>query len=228
MVSISAALIAAMVALSSVLTTPCNWNAWRVVMRSVPLAWRRAISSSASHCAGVQTPPPQAAFDAAPQSGVAPLVVQFNDLSTGEVSAWAWDFGDGSSSREANPLHGFPIPGAYPVSLTVTGPGGTDTLTLADPISVLEPAPQAAFTADPVSALVTLGAAKPAALLLGEIRPLDRLETIHALRAHPVTRDTPVVVMGGAPHANDQPAVAHGDVAAIQDALSKLLSGTLS
>ena len=38
MVSISDALIAAMVALSSVLITPWNWNACRVVIRSVPLA----------------------------------------------------------------------------------------------------------------------------------------------------------------------------------------------
>ncbi len=56
-VSISVALIAAIVALSSVLTTPCTWNACRVVSRSVPLPYRRAISSSASHCRGVQTPP---------------------------------------------------------------------------------------------------------------------------------------------------------------------------
>ncbi|MNV46460.1 hypothetical protein D3C71_1382930 [compost metagenome] len=33
-VSISAALIACMVAFSSRLITPWNWNAWRVVMRS--------------------------------------------------------------------------------------------------------------------------------------------------------------------------------------------------
>ncbi len=38
MVSISDALIAAIVALSSVLITPWNWNACRVVIRSVPFA----------------------------------------------------------------------------------------------------------------------------------------------------------------------------------------------
>ena len=37
--------------------TPWNWNAWRVVRRSVPLAKSVAIRSSASHCAGVHTPP---------------------------------------------------------------------------------------------------------------------------------------------------------------------------
>ena len=56
-VSISAPLIACMVRLRLFLITPCSWNAWRVVSRSVPLPKSSAIRSIASHCAGVQTPP---------------------------------------------------------------------------------------------------------------------------------------------------------------------------
>ena len=56
-VSISAALIACIVAFSSRLTTPWNWKAWRVVMRSEWLAKPVAMASSLSHCSGVTTPP---------------------------------------------------------------------------------------------------------------------------------------------------------------------------
>ena len=54
------------------------------------------------------------------------LVVQFNDASTGEVETWAWDFGDGTTSNDRNPVHAYLDAGDYPVRLTVTGPGGSD------------------------------------------------------------------------------------------------------
>src|SRR3546814_21192633 len=57
MVSIIAALIACIVALSRVLITPWHWNAWRVVMRRPRTAYVVATASSLSHCAGVTTPP---------------------------------------------------------------------------------------------------------------------------------------------------------------------------
>jgi PKD repeat protein len=46
----------------------------------------------------------------------------FTDQSSdadGTVSAWAWDFGDGTSSSERHPLHGYASAGAYTVTLTV-------------------------------------------------------------------------------------------------------------
>ena len=46
---------------------------------------------------------------------------QFEDRSTlRDVVAYQWDFGDGSQSSERNPLHRFPGPGRYAVSLTLT------------------------------------------------------------------------------------------------------------
>jgi len=41
------------------------------------------------------------------------------------VRTWAWDFGDGGSSAEANPVHTYANSGAYTVSLTVTTSSGT-------------------------------------------------------------------------------------------------------
>ena len=38
---------------------------------------------------------PVAGFSATPTSGTAPLVVQFNDTSTGSPTSWNWSFGDG-------------------------------------------------------------------------------------------------------------------------------------
>jgi hypothetical protein len=43
--------------------------------------------------------------------------VNQNSLQT--VNSWQWDFGDGSSSREKNPVHVYENPGFYKVTLTV-------------------------------------------------------------------------------------------------------------
>ncbi len=55
--------------------------------------------------------------------------IQFTGLSSGDISQRLWEFGDGSSSTEQNPTHTYNDPGAYTVSLTVTGSKGTNTQT---------------------------------------------------------------------------------------------------
>lgn len=68
--------------------------------------------------------------------GVPPLDVQFTNQSAGDITSWAWDFGDGATSDVQNPLHKYTrCPGAKEmctVRLTVCGPGGCDTSTKAD------------------------------------------------------------------------------------------------
>jgi len=44
--------------------------------------------------------------------------VQFTDLSTGTPSSWNWDFGDGNTSTEVNPIHNYVENGTYDVVLT--------------------------------------------------------------------------------------------------------------
>jgi hypothetical protein len=51
-------------------------------------------------------------------------LVAFKDLSTGKINSWHWDFGDGESSTEPNPLHEYKAPGHYTVVLDVAGPAG--------------------------------------------------------------------------------------------------------
>jgi uncharacterized membrane protein len=51
-------------------------------------------------------------------------VVAFNDETTGKVSSWKWNFGDGSSAAEQNPIHQYSKTGDYTVTLEVEGPEG--------------------------------------------------------------------------------------------------------
>jgi len=51
-------------------------------------------------------------------------LVAFKDLSVGAITAWHWDFGDGETSTEQNPLHIYKNPDHYIVVLDVTGPAG--------------------------------------------------------------------------------------------------------
>jgi PKD repeat protein len=60
--------------------------------------------------------PPVANFIADVTSGSAPLSVQFTDLSE-NATAWSWNFGDGNSSTEQNPVHTYSAVGDYTVSL---------------------------------------------------------------------------------------------------------------
>ncbi len=69
-------------------------------------------------------------------SGVLPLTVSFSDSSQGDITTWAWDFGDGSTSTEKNPSHTYENAGSYTVSLTVSGLGGSDTITKENYITV--------------------------------------------------------------------------------------------
>lgn len=83
-----------------------------------------------------QTSAPTAAFEATPTSGLAPLGVQFNDESIGIVDTYLWTFGDGGISSVQNPQHTYTAPGVYGVTLTVTGPGGQDSVTQSALITV--------------------------------------------------------------------------------------------
>jgi serine protease len=99
---------------------------------------------------------PVADFTAAPRSGNIPLVVQFTDTSTEDISGWLWSFGDGTTSTEQNPSHTYQNAGSYTVSLTVTGPGGSDTKMMEDYLQVTHAAPIANFTAKPTSGIIPL------------------------------------------------------------------------
>ena len=75
--------------------------------------------------------PPVADFVADVSSGVAPLTVIFDDMSTGTpfITEWKWEFGDGGVSFDANTAHVFEKGGQFTVKLTVTNARGTSVKT---------------------------------------------------------------------------------------------------
>lgn len=67
--------------------------------------------------------------------------VQFNDISTsnlGSVQSWLWNFGDGNTSNQQNPLHTYAGTGTYTVSLTITDLTGCTT-TFTNPVTINPP-----------------------------------------------------------------------------------------
>lgn len=69
---------------------------------------------------------PIADFAANATRGPQPLTVNFTDNSSGLVESWLWDFGDGNTSTDQNPVHTFES-GNFTVNLTVTNTNGSSS-----------------------------------------------------------------------------------------------------
>jgi len=80
---------------------------------------------------------PVAVSSANPTSGPTPLTVNFSSEGSldpeGQPLTYAWTFGDGSTSSEANPAHTYTQPGQYTARLSVSD--GVNT-TLSTPLSI--------------------------------------------------------------------------------------------
>jgi PKD repeat protein len=81
------------------------------------------------------------------QMNKVPMSVNFVDQSTGLPTAWAWNFGDGTSSGSQNPAHIYQNEGTYTVTLTAKNNFGADTRIRKDLITVGKGA-AVDFTAD--------------------------------------------------------------------------------
>ncbi len=102
-----------------------------VVTETDTLTRTSYITVSAGGCVS-----PTAVFSGSPLTGTAPLTVSFTDASSGTISGWWWSFGDGGSSSETDPSHGYTQTGVYTVSLTVSGACGSDVFTRTSYITV--------------------------------------------------------------------------------------------
>ena len=87
--------------------------------------------------------PVVADFTGTPLSGLAPLSVQFTDLSTGSPYTWLWEFGDGTWGDTKNPLHVYADAGTYNVALTASRDDSSSTKTRLAYVIVTEPEPPA-------------------------------------------------------------------------------------
>ncbi|MEQ9188552.1 MAG: PKD domain-containing protein [Cryomorphaceae bacterium] len=92
---------------------------------------------------------PTPSFTFSPNSGCAPLLVNFTNSSSagsGSISSYQWDFGDGSGfSAQANPSHTYISGGTYPPTLKVTNSFGCHKTSGQGAVNVSS-GPTAAFT----------------------------------------------------------------------------------
>ncbi|OWY19539.1 hypothetical protein B6N25_13980 [Sphingobacteriales bacterium TSM_CSS] len=78
---------------------------------------------------------PQAAFSVDSQLSC-DGIVQFSDESLNNPTSWTWDFGDGNTSNEQNPLHTYTDGGTYTISLEACNSLGCDAATYTDYLTV--------------------------------------------------------------------------------------------
>lgn len=98
---------------------------------------------------------PVAAFTSNATSGRTPFSVQFTDQSTG-TNGYEWQFGDGITSTEQNPVHTYTKPGVYTVTLTASASDyGSVFIQKPGYITVTDP-PAAGFSANVTAGLSPL------------------------------------------------------------------------
>ena len=98
----------------------------------------------------ITNPAPVVLFSSTPNSGCAPLVVSFTDLSGIPNATYVWDFGNGNTSTQQNPINTYTAEGSYDVTLTVTANGQSCSGVLAQPgLITVTPSPVASFIASP-------------------------------------------------------------------------------
>jgi PKD repeat protein len=85
-------------------------------------------------------PAPTASFITNVESGCYPLCIQFenvSNISSGKIASWGWDFGNGDTSHEQNPIYCYRDTGTFSVALTASsGHGCTSTTKVLDLIKV--------------------------------------------------------------------------------------------
>jgi PKD repeat protein len=93
------------------------------------LVWRKSLNPAKDNNGNIYKGKlkPLVSFDAENIKGESPLAVSFYNRSFQGVQTYLWDFGDGQTSTERNPVHTYQNPGTYYVTLTVTGPAGSST-----------------------------------------------------------------------------------------------------
>lgn len=88
---------------------------------------------------------PLARFSISGYETPTPCTISFINVSSNSNS-YLWNFGDGSSSIEANPVHTYSSNGTYILRLKATGPGGSDSICKLLTVEAAPPANKSAFS----------------------------------------------------------------------------------
>ncbi len=102
--------------------------------------------------------PPVAGFTATPTNVFTTQSVAFTDTSSGNITNWVWNFGDGNSvtNTSGSASYAYAAAGIYTVSLSVSGSGGASAVTNTAYIVVTYPAPVAGFSGTPTNGAAPL------------------------------------------------------------------------
>jgi len=110
---------------------------------TIPPSIEVKVNRSGGFQAGYDCLPPSALFSVTSQRVQVGEALQCLDRSVGTITSRLWDFGDGTTSAEQNPVHAYGAPGDYTIALTVAGPCGSsatqETVTVCDAIVLLGP-----------------------------------------------------------------------------------------
>jgi hypothetical protein len=117
--------------------TPSLAGANPAVMPTSPTTYLLSLTD-ANNCSSTDTV--MVSVDAVPSAGFSftttLLTANFTDMSTGSISGYGWDFGDGGSSILASPGHTYAADGVYQVCLSVYSPAGCVSTTC-DSVTVI-------------------------------------------------------------------------------------------
>ncbi len=126
------------------------------VQAGVPTTFSNTIIYDATSPEEPTTEALTAKISMSPASGPAPLSVSFSTAnSTGNISSYSWDFGDGDKDTGAAVTHTYTIPGTYTTQLEVFDDIGNSALTsvtiTAEPV-IVEPVPPSAVISSSTAA----------------------------------------------------------------------------
>jgi len=128
---------------------PTSWDieyGWGIIDAYAALQWKTGPGNGPGPLI------PVAEFTTKQTIGPEPFTVQLTDQSGGNITDWFWNFGDGKTSNEQHPSHMYQEMRHYTVSLTVTGPDGSDNETKSNYINVVRPwRPVANFEGQPTT-----------------------------------------------------------------------------
>lgn len=97
----------------------------------------------------ITTLPPMAEFEISNTTPKVDEQIIFTNTSQ-HATSYEWDFGDGNSSTDENPVHSYASAGSFSVKLTATGEGGSDSASKV--VTVMDATPIADFTINKTTA----------------------------------------------------------------------------